>query len=238
MSRGFRLNPDMDWEAAAAAFQRNGRVSLPAFLEEAGALRLREHLIASEAWRLVLNAGAKVYEIDRLGQQALTDAQWKTLDGAVAAAARQGFQYRFETIRVPDDSEERQDAGLLGDLATFLSSLPVLERLSQVTGASDLTFADAQATSYGPGHFLTVHDDDVEGKNRRAAYVLGLTPDWRAEYGGLLMFHGEDGHIARGLVPAFNTLNIFRVPQPHSVSCVAPFAPEPRISVTGWLRAL
>ncbi len=238
MSRGFRLNPDMDWEAAAAAFQRNGRVSLPAFLEEASALRLREHLIASEAWRLVLNAGAKVYEIDRLGQQALTDAQWKTLDGAVAAAARQGFQYRFETIRVPDDSEERQDAGLLGDLATFLSSLPVLERLSQVTGASDLTFADAQATSYGPGHFLTAHDDDVEGKNRRSAYVLGLTPDWRAEYGGLLMFHGEDGHIARGLVPAFNTLNIFRVPQPHSVSCVAPFAPEPRISVTGWLRAL
>jgi Rps23 Pro-64 3,4-dihydroxylase Tpa1-like proline 4-hydroxylase len=29
----------------------------------------------------------------------------------------------------------------------------------------------------------------VAGKNRVAAYVLNLTPRWRVEWGGLLMFH-------------------------------------------------
>jgi Rps23 Pro-64 3,4-dihydroxylase Tpa1-like proline 4-hydroxylase len=31
-------------------------------------------------------------------------------------------------------------------------------------------------------------------------------------------------------------LNIFAVPQPHSVTIVAPFAAAARYSVTGWLR--
>ena len=43
--------------------------------------------------------------------------------------------------------------------------------------------------------------------------------------------------VARGYMPAFNTLNIFRVPQPHSVAWVTPLAGAPRYAVTGWLRA-
>ncbi|HEX5536856.1 MAG TPA: 2OG-Fe(II) oxygenase family protein [Sphingobium sp.] len=37
-------------------------------------------------------------------------------------------------------------------------------------------------------------------------------------------------------MPRFNALSLFRVPQRHHVGCVAPFAPKPRISITGWLR--
>ena len=38
-------------------------------------------------------------------------------------------------------------------------------------------------------------------------------------------------------MPTFNALNLFAVPQLHSVSFVPPFAGALRFSVTGWLRA-
>lgn len=94
-----------------------------------------------------------------------------------------------------------------------------------------------RAPHYGPGHLLTAHDDAVAGKNRRAAFVVNLTRDWSADWGGLLMFHQPGVAAAEALVPSFNAINLFAVPQPHSVSMVAPFAPRRRYSVTGWLRS-
>ena len=49
-------------------------------------------------------------------------------------------------------------------------------------------------------------------------------------------FHGDDGNVAEAFTPCFNTLNLLRVPTPHSVTQVALSAGEDRISVTGWLR--
>jgi Rps23 Pro-64 3,4-dihydroxylase Tpa1-like proline 4-hydroxylase len=60
---------------------------------------------------------------------------------------------------------------------------------------------------------------------------------WRLEWGGLLLFHGSDGNVERGLVPAFNSLNLFAVPRMHSVSEVTRAAAYRRYSITGWLRA-
>src|SRR5690606_24819670 len=101
----------------------------------------------------------------------------------------------------------------------------------------DIAFADSQATRFSAGHFLTTHDDDVAGKQRRAAYVLNLTPHWRTDWGGVLQFIDADGHVTAGLAPKFNALNLFRVPQQHAVSFVTPSAPSSRYSITGWLRA-
>ena len=84
---------------------------------------------------------------------------------------------------------------------------------------------------------LTAHDDEIAGKKRHAAYVFGLTPQWKTEWGGLLLFHTADGDVAHGLLPRFNTLNIFKVPQLHSVSMVNEAAAYRRYSITGWLRS-
>jgi len=67
--------------------------------------------------------------------------------------------------------------------------------------------------------------------------VFGLTPVWRAEWGGLLLFHDGEGDIARGYTPRFNTLNLSAVPQLHSVSLVSRAAAHRRYAVTGWLRS-
>ena len=95
----------------------------------------------------------------------------------------------------------------------------------------------SEATRYGPGHFLTAHNDNIAGKNCLAAYVINMTPFWRADWGGNLLFLGKEGHVEEGYVPCFNALNLFRVPQVHMVSHVAPFANARRYSITGWLRA-
>jgi SM-20-related protein len=232
------INPRLDPSEFARKFAKRRRIHIPAFLVPAAAERLLRHLRGREDWRLVINQGDKLFELDRMAQTALTPAKAAQLDLAVHKAAREGFQFRFETIRVPDeDSKRAADGTLLATFARFLSSPPALDFLRIVTGRDEIGFADAQGTAYGPHHFLTAHDDDVAGKNRLAAYVLNLTPEWRADWGGLLTFHRADGHIDEAFTPRFNALNLFEVPQRHSVSYVTPFVPNRRYAVTGWLRS-
>ena len=235
---GFALAPAIDVAALAERFAHDGRIQIAPFLAPPAADALAAHLVARTDWRQVMNSGERVFETVPAVLAALTDAQRKRLEETMHAAARTGFQYRYDSIHVPDDPVAR--AGLndpLTGFARFMSSRPVIDLVTAITGAADIAFADAQATIYRNGDFLTAHTDDVPGKHRRAAYVFGLTPEWRAEWGGLLLFHGGAGGIAEGYVPAFNTLSLFAVPQTHSVSQVAPWADQPRLSVTGWLRA-
>ena len=217
---------------------RARRLHIPGFLVEQHARRLHGWLGSASDWSLVFNRGEKIFELNPEHQGALTDEQRKAIELAVAQGARSGFQYRYHTIRVPDGRGDRErDDTILSRFARFLSSEPVLSMVRTVTGLEDIEWADAQATRYGAGDFLTVHHDEVEGKSRRAAYVVNLTPAWRVDWGGLLMFHGDDGHVDEGLSPSFNAINLFTIPQWHSVSVVAPFAPDHRYSVTGWFRA-
>lgn len=233
----FTLNPALDADRLRDDYRRFGRVRIQDFLVGDGPERLLVDLTARGDWRQVLNSGDKLYELDQATRESLTAAQRTALDEAVYADARHGFQYRYEAIRVPDgQGDRRTSADILARFASWLSSPMALAFLSHVTGAKDARFADSQATAFGPGDFLTAHDDGVAGKDRRAAYVFSLNPQWRAEWGGLLLFHGADGAVA-GLAPGFNTLDLLAVPQPHSVSYVNRAAAGRRYSITGWLRA-
>ena len=237
-SQSYRLNPKLDADALRKAFASASRLHIPDFLERADAERLYAFLRSSAAWRLVINQESKLFELDRDAQAAMTPEARRELDRAIHASARHNFQFCYETIRVPDAEEERGAQGdELSRFASFMSSPKVVGFLRHVTGRSEIEFADAQATAYGLGHFLTAHDDDVAGKQRIAAYVFNLTPKWRIDWGGLLAFHDAHGHVAEAYTPSFNALNLFGVPQPHSVTMVAPFAASRRYSVTGWLRS-
>jgi Rps23 Pro-64 3,4-dihydroxylase Tpa1-like proline 4-hydroxylase len=125
----------------------------------------------------------------------------------------------------------------LAEFADFMCSEMVVDLFRRVTGNAAVDFADAKASRYDPGDFLSLHHDRVEGSDRIAAYVLSLNKAWRPEHGGLLMFHEGIGDVLRAWVPQMNALALFAVPQAHSVSQVTSFASEPRFSVTGWLRS-
>ena len=233
----FALNPELDLDELADRFRASGRIHIPGFLAEDCAEALFNSLRERDDWCLIVNQDDRSFDLDRRAQAALTADQRDALDKAVFAGARYGFQFRFESIRVPDGEAERATMDdPLARFASFLSSPEVVDFLRRLTDKPGIEFADAQATAYGPGHFLTAHDDEIGGKRRHAAYVYNLTPLWRIDWGGLLLFHGSDGHVEKGFMPSFNALNIFAVPQPHSVSMVAPFAANRRYSITGWLR--
>ena len=59
---------------------------------------------------------------------------------------------------------------------------------------------------------------------------------WEKNWGGHLAFFDDNGNINEAFIPGFNTLNIFLIPQMHSVQLVAPFAAENRTSYLGWLH--
>lgn len=231
----FALDPSIDVRAVARLFAECGQVSIEPFLRQEQAQQLHRLLRSRTDWRQVINSGEKLFELDRATQASLTAQQRGALDEGVYAGARRGFQFRYETIRVPDEASVRTASDdVLCHFAAWLSQGAPRDLMRRIVGDADIAFADAQATAYSPGDFLTGHDDDVVGKHRVAAYVLGLNPEWRVEWGGLFLLHRDDG--AEALLPGFNRLNLFRVPMMHSVSEVTRATPFRRYAITGWLR--
>jgi hypothetical protein len=234
----FRINPDLDLPALAREYSDRRRVRVHGLLELEALVELYHYLNDHDGWWHMMNMPDGVLEMDRATRAAMKPEELAEIDDGVHERARLGFQYRYEGLRVPED--EKDPAAGNDPLTAFgelMSSEPMLHVLRQITGYSGLAFTDGHATAYGPGDFLTGHDDDVAGKNRLAAYVFGMTPQWRLEWGGLLLFHGDDNASAAGNMPRFNTLDLFAVPQQHSVSMVTPAAPVRRYAVTGWLRS-
>jgi Rps23 Pro-64 3,4-dihydroxylase Tpa1-like proline 4-hydroxylase len=231
------LSSGLDRKALRQDYQEHGHVQITDFLDTVSGAEFERVLSGSSDWVQMLNSGEKVFELSRDIRSGFSSDRAAALQAAVDEGARWGFQFRYEAIRVSDDAALRTvAAGPLDLFLSFLCSAEVLALMREITADDSITFADAQATRYTAGDFLTGHNDNVAGKNRIAAYVYGLTPIWRPEWGGLLLFH-ESASRVKGFIPSFNTLNLFRVPQPHSVSMVTNFAAAPRLSVTGWLRA-
>lgn len=234
----YRLSGDLKVDALAASYARKGRIHLPGFLAEDSARELSAMIRDIPRWNLVFDAVGKHYDLDADGVTALPAEQRERLMAIVHEQAAKGFAYLFDNCPIYDIYHHgASPEHPMMPLMEFLNGEAFLSSMRRLIGAADISFADAQVTRYGPGHFLTTHDDAVEGKNRRAAYVLNMTPDWRPDWGGYLNFFGPDGHIEEAYKPVFNALNIFSVPAAHSVGLVAPFAGAKRISITGWLRA-
>ncbi len=231
----FQINPDLNPAALRAIFAEGDCLQISEFLDQSSINRLVGTL-SDVSWNLVMNDRERhidlpVAQLPSLGLERIQRA----IQQARARAATE-FQYVYENFPVADAFQNGHLKGKdLGRFFTFMNSKPVRTFLEQVTGHS-IDFCDMQLTKYGPGHVLTQHDDGIEGKNRKFAYVLSLTPEWRAIWGGQLQFLTDDGQISRSFIPAFNTLSIFSVPVPHHVTEVASFAPHSRVSMTGWFR--
>lgn len=146
------------------------------------------------------------------------------------AARGIGYHYQGHMIR------DTKHAGLNAFLRA-LNAPATLKTIAELTGRSDIRYADGQATRLVGGHYLTRHLDNPAGESRRLAYVFGFTRRWHPDWGGLLQFYTPDGTPRDAYAPGFNVLSIFDVRHVHAVTYVAPFAAAPRLSITGWFRA-
>lgn len=233
-----KLNSSLEANALAMKYKRHNRISIADILPDADARALRKAIENEPHRNMVFHANSRHFDIDGEGWRKLDAEKKRTTEQIIYAEAQKGFSYHYENLPIYDRWRQKHDLGTtLRGAVEFLNGEAFLALMRRVTGFDDIAFADAQATLYGPGHFLTLHDDAVDGKNRRAAFVLNLTDGWRQDWGGYLNFFNEQGDIEAAYKPAFNALNVFSVPAAHSVGLVAPFAGTLRCSITGWLRS-
>lgn len=225
------LNSNLDRTQLAEAFARKGRVHIRNLLTDAAAQRLLYALEHETPWRLMFNEGEKIRAFETISEEAhqrMAVAAWER--------AHSSFQYfhRFYHLLLNRKIMPSPDH-YLTRLIAFLSGPHFLAFVREVTGMEAIVGpASTTATLYKPLDFLNVHNDRDPGGKRLAAFSLNMTPKWRPDWGGALQFFDGNDHIVDGYLPTFNAMNLFRVPQRHSISQVAMFGGW-RYAVSGWL---
>jgi hypothetical protein len=229
-----RLNPELDIAALARAYREQGHVRVERILAS-GAREMFLWFQQCANWIQLISSDGGAIEIDYADWVTMPAGKRRPIERTMHERATDGFQYSYAAMRVPDRDERNPLRDPMTLFAEFMESAETQALLEAITGTRSPAFNDGQATAYGTGDFLTGHDDDVAGRRRTTACVFGLTPQWRLEWGGLLLFHDPGSRDLHGMVPQFNTLDLFAVPRYHSVSLVSPAAPRRRYAITGWL---
>lgn len=227
------VNPDLDVDAARAAYVRAGFVILRDFLAPETAEVLAETLEAKLPWELWSRGpeGTVVVAPDR----------WARMDPRARAAlvppppaSVEAFHYAYERV-APRGDEADPNLRALAAFREALNGRPYLELLGRITGTNTGTRVEGAWSRYGPGHFLSPHTDANRDQVRLAAQVLGLTRDWASGWGGHLSLCTPEGDREALVPPSFNTLVLFSVPRWHFVSPVRTQARRGRHSFFGWL---
>ena len=224
------INNDIAVAAHRATLLRAGRVQIPDFLQPDAAERLAECLRRDVPWTTA--------ERGKPDSAPWTPEVRRERQPAAYRTATAGFHFVYDRYLIVDAMREGRDRQLLVHVALeFFNSPPFLDFIRDFTGDRELAMVGAQATRYLPGQFLRMHDDRHEEEARRYAYVLNLSRDWEADWGGLLHFVDDDGAAREAFLPRFNSLSLFKVPARHYVGIVAPWAAQPRLAITGWWHA-
>jgi len=235
------IDPGLDAARIAPVFRRHGRIHLPGFFTAEGAEAVGKALAGPVPWLKSVKIGDTGIDATMADYDAMPAEQRAAMQAAMREEARTGFLYRFDKWRLSDDIEAgvRRGGALAAAEAVydFINGEVFLAFIRTLTGDPRAAFCDAMGSRYRRGDFLTSHHDGLEGQNRLYAFVFNFTPVWRPDWGGLLLFHDDEGHVSEGYTPAWNALNLFRVPQSHSVSPVWEFAGADRLSITGWVRS-
>ena len=233
----FELSPSLDAADYRRSFGERGYAHVRGVLTESAAAEIHAALVEDTSYNYAFNDGSKHIDLSTAQVKSMTQEQVARLQQAIYAQAQKGFQYCYNNYPIHDVYKAGKNKGhLLHRFYEWINGEEFLAFCRELTGFDDISFADAQATRYRPGHFLTCHDDSLEGKNRRAAYIFNFTPQWLPDWGGYLQLLDDDDHVRHGFRPVFNALNVIAVPQKHNVSLVTPFAGGDRLSVSGWLR--
>ena len=230
------INDAIDLPGARASLLKHGRVQIADYLQSPAAELLHRCLAREVPWTLALRdeAGARTVAHDEY--VAMPESQRTRLLLQVAESARGGgYRFAYDSYMMVTAYKEGRDPGLMlhGVLELF-NSPQYLAFAQALTGDAGIRRVNAQATRYRRGQFLRYHTDIDSHEGRRYAYVLNLSRDWNADWGGLLQFIDDDGRIVDTFLPRWNSLSLFKVPAGHAVSLVAPWADAERLAITGW----
>lgn len=230
------LNPSLDLAKLAAEYDQTRRMQIRDFLTDESARAVFDDL-HELPWGLAYNDGPTVHQLSPDRVAAMDGREGAEIMAGIQARARTQYQFLyafFPTLSAyisPTSPRFR-----IFEFFEFINSEPVLGFIRRLTGLEQIRWADAQATWYRPGHFLKGHTDEDPSTGRVAAYIMNFSKDWDRDWGGFLQFFDSSDNIEEAFKPSFNTLNIFTIPQLHSVSMVSTYVQAERLAVTGWFR--
>jgi SM-20-related protein len=228
----------VDVSALHADFAAKRRVKILDCLAAATAQRLLKCLAQETPWGLAsIDQGTPRFTPQKALLELTPEAQSRLVRSAHEAAGAGEYQYLYHCYPILQAYLESWNPSLyLNRWLEFVNTEPMLGLVRDVTGFQDLAKADAQASFFAPNNFLGLHNDEHIGHGWRVAYVMNFAPGWREDFGGALTFFDESGDVTDAFLPRYNALYLFAVPQRHSVSFVAPFAPHGRFAISGWFR--
>jgi Rps23 Pro-64 3,4-dihydroxylase Tpa1-like proline 4-hydroxylase len=232
-----QFNAGLKANDLARRFRQNKRLVIRDVLTPHVAEQIHTCLAGQVKWGLAYQDEHGPQHVEPARLDAMPRADLEALTSRIEARATQGFQFRYRCYPMLDAYLQRRDPGLLlHQVFEFINAPTMLDFVRGITGMKHVVRADAQATLFAPGDFLTLHNDFDAQKGRLVAYVMGFTKNWRPDYGGMLQFMDDKHNVEQGFLPHFNSLMLFSVPQLHAVTYVPPFAPIGRYSITGWFQ--
>lgn len=214
-----------------AAFAVDARVRLENVLAPDLANQVASALETDRDFNWMMARAGETAEISEAQMSQLNPEDRQQLQESLWTDARSGRGFCYRGHRLSKSTND-----VLRDFNTSLNSEPVLAQVRALTGNEQIVSADAQATRYDRGNYLTRHLDDPADEKRLFAYVFSFCRTWHPDWGGLLQFYQNDGTPRDAWSPGYNTLSLFSVRHVHSVTFVTPFAGQARFSITGWFH--
>jgi Rps23 Pro-64 3,4-dihydroxylase Tpa1-like proline 4-hydroxylase len=239
----FAIDAGLDPEQLCEAFREFRRLRILEFLDPSSAETLYQFINNEAEWNLIFVSNGRMYELPAEYRKNCSDQDEQRLVSLAHANAKEGglgFIYDATRRIEPDQPPSTQNPSVLTRFANFVNSPPFLDFVRHLSGIAEINSADVQARRFRVGNFMTfcggARGQD-NASSRRAFYRYNLTPEWKAEWGGLLEFRGAADCSVDAYVPCFNCLDIFYFPQGHWVSAVSPFAGGDSFSIEGSLCA-
>ncbi|MCI4645813.1 MAG: 2OG-Fe(II) oxygenase [Hyphomonadaceae bacterium] len=229
--------PGFDPSEAARTFASQGHVRLHGALPPDQADAIAQGMAELTGWKLTCAIGEGSARLDPAEIREWPAEKRQDLNTALLQSAQKGEGFSYLGRLLGAEPAETGPQHLLEDFKTALMGPDMLGFIQQLTGMTGLNRTSAQATRFGPGHYLTRHNDAPLGEGRQLAFVWGFTPNWHPDWGGLLQFYSDAGEPERAFAPGFNTLDLFTVQKVHAVTFVAPYAGGLRSVVSGWYHS-
>lgn len=230
------ISNEIDIEHWRHALAQRSRIQIPGFLQPAAADALARELAEAVPWQMAERSEGESRTTPRGAYP--DDAEFARLLQRGYARAADSYQFAYDSYMLVKAAMEGWDPDLLvHGVLRFFNTPQFIEFARHLADDPAITHATAQCTRYRPGHYLLPHEDLDVSEGRRYAFVVNLGRDWRPDWGGQLQFLDAGDAVVDTFLPRWNSLSLFRVPQRHQVTLVAPWAARPRHAITGWWLA-
>jgi len=219
--------------AAREHFAQHRWVVIPQFMHADVAERLRDYFLSHHASKMYYHSSQMIgvagtqYVLDVPKNAAKIVANRAASNIAGAGCLRYSFTRSLKQPPEPTDPVFKQ-------IFDMMSSERLLGAVRKITGQDVQAVETAFVSKYVSGDHLGPHTD-ASPTSRQLAFVINLSKDWDASWGGNLVI--DNVHT---ISPQFNNLVMFDVRGPgrlHYVSPVTDNTDETRLAVSGWLQA-